>query len=109
MGSHQKVVDWVERSETQHALYRHGRLLGFPSVYPDYDSQLNVEAVISANIEDHPLALPTEPEERERAMADAARLAEEDLAAGRVVSHEKVAAWLRPWGTADELPPPLEP
>ena len=29
-----------------------------------------------------------------------------DLEAGRVVSHEKVARWLRSWGKKRELPPP---
>jgi predicted transcriptional regulator len=29
-----------------------------------------------------------------------------DAEAGRVVSHEEVAQWLDPWGTANELPPP---
>ncbi len=32
--------------------------------------------------------------------------AEADLAAGRVVSHEAVKAWLLSWGTPSELPPP---
>jgi len=27
--------------------------------------------------------------------------------AGETVPHEKVAAWLRSWGTENELPPPL--
>ena len=31
---------------------------------------------------------------------------EADLAAGRVISHEAIKAWLLSWGTADELPPP---
>ena len=31
---------------------------------------------------------------------------EADLAAGRVISHEAMKAWLLSWGTADELPPP---
>ncbi len=30
----------------------------------------------------------------------------EDARAGRVVSHEKVARWLRSWGTRRTLPPP---
>ena len=29
-----------------------------------------------------------------------------DAAAGRVVSHEKVAAWLDSWGSDDEMDPP---
>ena len=29
-----------------------------------------------------------------------------DLDAGRVISHEAVARWLRSWGTDNELPPP---
>jgi predicted transcriptional regulator len=32
--------------------------------------------------------------------------AEADIAAGRVISHGAVRAWLRSWGTADELPTP---
>ena len=37
--------------------------------------------------------------------ADARRRAEAeaDIAAGRVVPHERVVAWLKSWGTADEL------
>lgn len=31
---------------------------------------------------------------------------EADIAAGRVISHEAMKAWLLSWGTADELPPP---
>ncbi|WP_309627594.1 CopG family transcriptional regulator [Brevundimonas sp.] len=39
---------------------------------------------------------------------DARRLAEglADVAAGRVISHEAMKAWLLSWGTPDELPPP---
>jgi predicted transcriptional regulator len=36
--------------------------------------------------------------------ADAA--AEADFAAGRVISHKAMKAWLSSWGTPDELPPP---
>ena len=43
--------------------------------------------------------------EQARQMADIeAGLA--DLDAGRTVSHEKIAAWLRSWGTDHELDPP---
>lgn len=38
------------------------------------------------------------------AAADAEGLA--DIAAGRVVPHGEVAAWLESWGKADEKPPP---
>ena len=31
----------------------------------------------------------------------------DEAAAGKTVSHEEVAAWLRSWGTPNELPPPL--
>ena len=31
---------------------------------------------------------------------------EADAKAGRVVPHEAVKAWLKSWGTDDELPPP---
>lgn len=39
---------------------------------------------------------------------DARRLAEAlaDVAAGRVISHRAMKAWLLSWGTPDELPPP---
>ena len=29
-----------------------------------------------------------------------------DIEAGRFVEHEQVVAWLRSWGTENELPPP---
>lgn len=29
-----------------------------------------------------------------------------DIAEGRVISHEKMRAWLLSWGTEEELPPP---
>jgi hypothetical protein len=32
--------------------------------------------------------------------------AEADVAAGRVISNERVVAWLRSWGTDTPLPPP---
>jgi predicted transcriptional regulator len=38
------------------------------------------------------------------AAADAEGLA--DIAAGRIVPHAEVAAWLETWGTPDEQPPP---
>lgn len=40
--------------------------------------------------------------------ADEAAMAEgeADIAAGRVISHEAMKAWLLSWGAADELPPP---
>ena len=31
----------------------------------------------------------------------------DEAAAGKTVPHEEVAAWLRSWGTPNELPPPL--
>jgi len=31
---------------------------------------------------------------------------EADIAAGRVISHDAMKAWLLSWGTPDELPPP---
>ncbi len=40
------------------------------------------------------------------AEAEAMAEAEADVAAGRVVSHDAVARWLRSWGSDDELPPP---
>lgn len=41
-------------------------------------------------------------------VADAAADAEgvADLDAGRVVTHERMKAWLLSWGTPDELPAP---
>jgi predicted transcriptional regulator len=38
--------------------------------------------------------------------ADAEGLA--DLDAGRVVTHDRMKAWLLSWGTPDELPPPSQ-
>lgn len=38
------------------------------------------------------------------AAADAEGLA--DLDAGRVISHERMKAWLLSWGTPEEIPPP---
>ena len=38
------------------------------------------------------------------AAADAEGLA--DLDAGRVISHERMKAWLLSWGTPEETPPP---
>lgn len=32
--------------------------------------------------------------------------AEADMAAGRVVAHDKVAEWLKTWGTAEEASAP---
>ena len=32
--------------------------------------------------------------------------AEADYAAGQIVPHDRVVAWLKSWGTADELPCP---
>ncbi|WP_260599854.1 antitoxin [Sphingomonas endolithica] len=46
-------------------------------------------------------------EERDPEAAAIVR-ARADVAAGRVVPHEKVAAWLKTWGTADEQPMPRE-
>jgi predicted transcriptional regulator len=40
------------------------------------------------------------------AEARALEQAEADVAAGRVVSHGAVTAWLRSWGTPNELPRP---
>ena len=35
--------------------------------------------------------------------------ASEALKTGRVVGHDKIKAWLRSWGTPNELPPPTIP
>ncbi len=42
--------------------------------------------------------------------ADAAAIARAraDVAAGRFVPHEKVAEWLKTWGTSHEMPMPPE-
>jgi predicted transcriptional regulator len=57
-----------------------------------------------------PPMLDTEPsifDEVDQAFEDAADAeAEADIAAGRVISHEAMKAWLLSWGTANELPPP---
>lgn len=45
----------------------------------------------------------------EEAEACAIAEAEADIEAGRFVSHEKVAKWLRSWGTSDELSCPVPP
>jgi predicted transcriptional regulator len=36
----------------------------------------------------------------------AVRKGKKDVQAGRIVSHKKVARWLRSWGRKRELPPP---
>jgi predicted transcriptional regulator len=43
----------------------------------------------------------------EDAEARAIAEAEADVAAGRLVPHEKVVKWLKSWGTPDELPCPI--
>ena len=45
----------------------------------------------------------------EEAEARAIAEARADVAAGRLVPHEKVAEWLRSWGTPNELPCPIPP
>ena len=45
-----------------------------------------------------------DPEALERARLRALA----DIAEGRTVPHEEVAAWLKTWGTADEKPMPPE-
>ena len=42
------------------------------------------------------------------AEAAAEARAKADIAAGRVVDHAEVAAWLTTWGTKDERPAPPE-
>jgi len=57
-----------------------------------------------------PLMVPEpsifEADEEAEAAADAEGMA--DIAAGRVVSHNEVAAWLNTWGTPDEKPAPTK-
>jgi predicted transcriptional regulator len=43
-------------------------------------------------------------DDQTEAAADAEGIA--DIAAGRVVPHNEVAAWLKTWGTPDEKPAP---
>jgi len=45
-----------------------------------------------------------EIDEQAEAAADAR--AEADIAAGRVIDHETMKAWLLSWGTPNELPAP---
>jgi predicted transcriptional regulator len=46
-------------------------------------------------------------DEVDQAAEDAADArTEADLAAGRVISHKAMKAWLLSWGTPEELPPP---
>ncbi|HEX3919388.1 MAG TPA: CopG family transcriptional regulator [Caulobacteraceae bacterium] len=53
---------------------------------------------------------PNEPDlfdeidEASNASADARAMA--DIAAGRVIPHERMVRWLRSWGTAGEIGPP---
>ena len=42
----------------------------------------------------------------EETEARALAVAEEDAAAGRLISHDAMKRWLLSWGTQDELPPP---
>jgi predicted transcriptional regulator len=42
----------------------------------------------------------------DEAEARALQRAKDDVAAGRVVSHDAVVRWLRSWGTPNELPRP---
>ena len=44
--------------------------------------------------------------EDEAAEAAADARAEDDIAAGRIVSHDAVGRWLESWGTANPLPKP---
>ena len=53
--------------------------------------------------------IPIFDEIDEDAEAQAIAEARADVAAGRLVSHEKVVEWLRSWGTPNELPCPVPP
>lgn len=46
----------------------------------------------------------SDPAAEERSLLEG----EADIAAGRVVPHEKVSEWLLTWGTPEEGPPPAE-
>ncbi len=46
------------------------------------------------------------PQDEADRLADAE--ADADFAAGRVVGHAEVTAWLATWGTPDEAPAPAE-
>jgi predicted transcriptional regulator len=50
-------------------------------------------------------ALFDEVDDTAEAIADAR--AEADVAAGRVISHEAMKAWILSWGTSDEKSPPV--
>jgi RHH-type transcriptional regulator, rel operon repressor / antitoxin RelB len=50
-------------------------------------------------------ALQVYVEDQEWQLA-AIRKGKKDVQAGRIVSHEKTARWLRSWGKKRELPPP---
>ena len=52
----------------------------------------------------HELSVFDIPNPRAEAEAEARGL--DDLAAGRVISHDAVVKWLKSWGTAKRLPTP---
>jgi predicted transcriptional regulator len=51
---------------------------------------------------------PIFEDDDDEALAASDARGDADIAAGRFVPHEKVAAWLRTWGTPEEGPPPAE-
>lgn len=51
---------------------------------------------------------PIFDEDDEEAVAASDARADAEIAAGKGIPHEKVAAWLRTWGTPEEGPPPPE-
>ena len=53
--------------------------------------------------ESNPIFDAIDEEAEKRALAEA----EADIAAGRVVLHKEVVAWLQSWGKPDELPCPV--
>jgi hypothetical protein len=53
--------------------------------------------------EPNPIFDAIDEEAEKRALAEA----EADIAAGRVVPHNEVVAWLESWGKPDELPYPV--
>ncbi len=51
-----------------------------------------------------PVVSPEERSAKRRAIAEGRA----DVAAGRVISEEKMDAWLESWGTDNELAPPAD-
>lgn len=61
--------------------------------------------IVFYNVDDPPPMTFGSPEE-EAAFHAAVQEGLDDLDAGRTISGEAVLAWIRSWGTENELPPP---